>query len=50
MILDNYPKSIKKVLRYIKQEATLAQLESLEIAIIKSINIRKAALRKNNLK
>lgn len=45
--IDNYPKSIKKALRYIKQDASLTQLESFEILLLKSISIRKKALEKN---
>ncbi|MDH2363807.1 hypothetical protein [Priestia megaterium] len=45
--IDNYPKSIKKALRYIKQEASLKQLESFENLLLKSISIRKKALEKN---
>lgn len=41
---DNYPKSVKKALRYIKQDAHLAQLENLEKVFLQSINLRKKAL------
>lgn len=50
MQFDNYPKSIKKTLRYIKQDASLSQLETLELMLIKSIEIRKKNLqRKHNI-
>lgn len=41
---DDYPKSIKKTLRYIKQDASLDQLKALEMILIKSIKIRKKTL------
>ncbi|WP_185151428.1 hypothetical protein [Peribacillus simplex] len=43
---DDYPKSVKKALRYIKQDAPLAQLNHLETMLIKSIKNRKEALQK----
>jgi hypothetical protein len=42
--LDEYPKSIKKVVRYIKQEAPLDQLRDLEIVLAKTIQQRKKKL------
>ncbi|MCA1048629.1 hypothetical protein LCM14_02395 [Priestia aryabhattai] len=44
--IENYPKSIKKALRYIKQEASLEQLESLENSLLKSIKVRRKSLEK----
>ena len=41
---DNYPKSVKKALRYIKQDAHLDQLKNLEKIFLQSINLRKKAL------
>ncbi|MDT3763940.1 hypothetical protein [Priestia filamentosa] len=41
---DNYPKSVKKALRYIKQDAHLSQLKNLEEIFLQSINLRKKAL------
>ncbi|MDQ0883006.1 hypothetical protein [Peribacillus sp. V2I11] len=38
---DDYPKSIKKALRYIQQDASLVLLNQLETSIIKSIKKRK---------
>ncbi len=43
--LDDYPKSVKKTLRYIKQDVPLTKLNDLEEILLKSIHIRKAALR-----
>lgn len=45
---DNYPKSIKKTLRYIKQDASLSQLEALELMLTRSIEIRKKNLQKKH--
>lgn len=42
--IEDFPKSIKKTLRYIKQDASLIQLKSLEALLSKSIEIRKRAL------
>jgi hypothetical protein len=42
--LDDYPKSIKKVVRYIKQEAPLDQLRDLELVLAKTIQQRKRKL------
>ncbi|MHC5529876.1 hypothetical protein [Priestia megaterium] len=46
---DDYPKSLKKALRYIKQDASLSQLRNLERQLAKSIEIRKKALEKGNI-
>ncbi|MGG0788103.1 hypothetical protein ABE132_05105 [Peribacillus simplex] len=43
---DDYPKSIKKAIRYINQDAPLAQLRHLESMLMKSIKYRKEALKK----
>jgi len=43
---DDYPKSVKKTLRYIKQDASFNQLKSLEIILAKTIRLRKEALDK----
>ncbi|MGA4718485.1 hypothetical protein ACOZ9X_00635 [Fictibacillus nanhaiensis] len=40
MYLDSYPKSIKKVIRYIKQDAPLNQLRELEVVLAKTIKQR----------
>ncbi|MGD6961097.1 hypothetical protein ACQCVB_02740 [Fictibacillus phosphorivorans] len=45
MYLDGYPKSIKKVIRYIKQDAPLDQLRELEVVLAKSIQQRKKKLK-----
>lgn len=44
---NNYPKSVKKFLRYIKQDASLDELKNLELMLIRSIKIRKKKLRKS---
>jgi hypothetical protein len=41
---DEYPKSIKKVVRYIKQDAPLDQLKELEIILAKTIQHRRNEL------
>lgn len=41
---DNYPKSVKKALRYIKQDAHLNQLKKLEEVFLQSIKLRKKVL------
>ncbi|WP_216700626.1 hypothetical protein [Priestia filamentosa] len=46
---DNYPKSVKKTLRYIKQDAHLAQLNNLEKIFLQCINFRKKALENKEL-
>ncbi|WP_454861533.1 hypothetical protein [Peribacillus frigoritolerans] len=43
---DDYPKSIKKALRYIQQDASLVLLNQLETSLTKSIKKRKEALQK----
>ncbi|MDR4925431.1 hypothetical protein [Peribacillus simplex] len=43
---DDYPKSLKKTLRYIKQDAPLAQLSHIETEVLNSIKNRKEALEK----
>ncbi|TWE04169.1 hypothetical protein FB545_1260 [Peribacillus frigoritolerans] len=43
---DDYPKTIKKALRYIQQDASLVLLNQLETSLIKSIKKRKEALKK----
>ncbi|MFD4817045.1 hypothetical protein [Peribacillus sp. FSL P2-0133] len=43
---DDYPKSIKKALRYIQQDAPLVLLNQLETSLTKSIKKRKEALQK----
>ncbi|MEH7475660.1 hypothetical protein V7158_28565 [Priestia megaterium] len=43
--IDDYPKSVKKTLRYIKQDAPLTKLKELEKILLKSIHNRKEALR-----
>lgn len=45
---DQYPKSIKKVVRYIKQEATKEQLEELGKLIEYAINKRTLTLEKTS--
>ena len=47
---DSYPKSLKKAIRYIKQDAPLTQLKELETIILKSINMRKKKLREGEYK
>ncbi|WP_379675936.1 hypothetical protein [Fictibacillus phosphorivorans] len=42
---DEYPKSIKKVVRYIKQDAPLDQLNELEIILSKTIQHRRNELK-----
>ncbi|MBT2667494.1 hypothetical protein J7J00_18740 [Bacillus sp. ISL-4] len=44
---DDYPKSIKKAIRYIKQDAPLAQLNNLETILLKSIKKRKELIQGN---
>jgi len=46
---DNYPKSVKKALRYIKQDAHLTQLKKLEEVFLHSINLRKKALEREKI-
>jgi hypothetical protein len=41
---DDFPKSIKKTVRYIKQEATLEQLNSMEPLLLLMIGKRKQEL------
>ncbi|MBA9025662.1 hypothetical protein HNP81_000945 [Peribacillus huizhouensis] len=41
---DDYPKSIKKAIRYIKQDAPLVQLPQLETVLFNSIKKRKEVL------
>ncbi|WP_347939984.1 hypothetical protein AAEY33_19295 [Peribacillus simplex] len=43
---DDYPKSIKRALRYINQDANLIQLNQLEASLTKSIKKRKESLQK----
>ncbi|MFD4932107.1 hypothetical protein ACFWMS_25080 [Peribacillus butanolivorans] len=43
---DDYPKSIKKALRYIQQDAPLVLLHQLETSLTESIKKRKEALQK----
>lgn len=39
--IDNYPKSIKKAVRYIKQDAPKDQLEEIRRLIEHAINLRR---------
>lgn len=41
---DEYPKSFKKTVRYIKQEATLEQLNGMEPLLLMIIQMRKKEL------
>ncbi|MDC7783884.1 hypothetical protein POL89_30985 [Priestia megaterium] len=43
---NDYPKSVKKTLRYIQQDASLIQLNNLEKTLLNSIKNRREALRK----
>ncbi|MBK5462544.1 hypothetical protein [Peribacillus sp. TH27] len=43
---DDYPKSIKKALRYIQQDAPLALLNQLEASLTRTIKKRKESLQK----
>lgn len=47
---DDYPKSIKKALRYIQQDAPLILLDQLETSLSQSIKKRKEALQKKEKK
>lgn len=47
--MDNFeslPKSVKKALRYIHQDASLEQLQSIKILINKAVNRRRVELNK----
>lgn len=44
MNVDNYPKSIRKAVRYIKQDATRKELEEIRKLIDYAIKKRTAAL------
>lgn len=44
--LDQYPKSIKKAVRYIKQDASLEQLQNISKLIDYAIYLRKKTLQK----
>ncbi|MFC3884766.1 hypothetical protein ACFOU2_15355 [Bacillus songklensis] len=46
--IDQYPKSIKKAVRYIKQDATKEQLEEIKKLIEDAIERRKSALKKTS--
>ena len=46
--IDQYPKSIKKAVRYIKQDATKEQLEGIKKLIEYAIDRRIAALKKTS--
>ncbi|WP_019534258.1 hypothetical protein [Paenibacillus ginsengihumi] len=41
---DEYPRSFKKTIRYIKQEATLEQLNGMEPLLLTIIQMRKKEL------
>ncbi|ADU32053.1 hypothetical protein [Evansella cellulosilytica] len=41
---DTYPKTVKKTVRYIKQDASLEQIKKIEDLILKSIQARKQEL------
>jgi hypothetical protein len=43
---DEYPKSFKKMVRYIRQEATLEQIRSMEALFVKTIENRLETLQK----
>ncbi len=47
---DDYPKSIKKALRYIHQDASLVLFNQLETSLTKSIKKRKETLQKKEKK
>lgn len=42
--IDNFPKSIKETVRYIKQEATREQLEEIKRVIIYTIKRRNVTI------
>lgn len=49
MQFDNHPKFIKKTLSYIKQGASLSQLEILASMLTRSIEIRGNYKKKHNI-
>ncbi|MDN4861143.1 hypothetical protein ACTL7R_07910 [Priestia aryabhattai] len=48
--VDEYPKSLKKAIRYIKQEASLEQLNEIEKTLNYYILFRKKRLQGQNIK
>jgi hypothetical protein len=48
MNLDIYPKSIKKAVRYIKQDASKEQLEEIKKIVNFAIKKRKTSLQQKN--
>ncbi|WP_202617866.1 hypothetical protein [Bacillus dakarensis] len=46
--MDQYPKSIKKAVRYIKQDATREQLEAIKKLIDYAIERRTSALKRTS--
>jgi hypothetical protein len=45
---DKLPKSLKKTIRYIKQDATLEQLKKFESYLVTTINERKLELKESS--
>jgi hypothetical protein len=45
---DEYPRSFKKMVRYIRQEATLEQIRAMESLFVKTIENRLHNLQKTN--
>jgi hypothetical protein len=43
---DEYPRTLKKLLRYIKQEATPDQLDQIEKMVRKSIELKRSGSNK----
>jgi hypothetical protein len=48
MNLDIYPKSIKKAVRYIKQDASIEQLEEIKKIVNLAIKKRTTSLKQKN--
>ena len=46
--IDQYPKSIKKAVRYIKQDASIEQLKAIEKLIEHAIQMRIKTLQKTS--
>ena len=47
---SKYPKSLKKVLRWIRQDATIEKLEEIQILLENAINSQKNKLLEKNRK
>ncbi|MBY0214422.1 MULTISPECIES: hypothetical protein [Priestia] len=48
--IDEYPKSLKKAIRYIKQEASVEQLNEIEKILNYYISFRRKRLQEKNIK